>query len=102
MASPGCAPLLSTRAACGLGSGDVGDSGTYLIVVTPAALNTGVIWGMIDSPWGLLKYTSATLLTPSVLPAYTAAAALSPTLTDQNWMEFGAIMGTGVNGIPPR
>ncbi len=39
---------------------------------------------------------------PSVLPAYTAAAALSPTLTDQNWMEFGAVSGTGVNGMPPR
>jgi len=36
----------------------------------------------------LLKYTIATLLTPSCLAAYTAAAALSPTLTDQNWMEF--------------
>ena len=73
-----------------------------LTVVTPAALNTGVIWGRSDAPWALLKYTIATLLTPSVLPAYTAAAALSPTLTDQNWMEFGAVSGTGVNGIPPR
>ena len=72
------------------------------IVVTPAALNTGVIWGSSDAPWGLLKYTIATLLTCSVWPAYTAAAALSPTLTDQNWMEFGAVAGTGVNGIPPR
>ena len=43
----------------------------------------------------------ATFLTASVLPAYTAAAALSPTLTDQNWIEFGATNGTGVNGMPP-
>ena len=52
-----------------------------------------MIWGRSDSPWGLLKYMIETLLTPSVLPAYTAAAALSPTLTDQNWMEFGAARG---------
>ena len=73
-----------------------------MILVTPAAFSVGVICGRIDSPWALLKYTSATLLTPSVLPAYTAAAALSPTLTDQNWMEFAAVSGTGVNGMPPR
>ena len=67
----------------------VGDSGTCLIVVTPAALNTGTTWGSSDSPCGLLKYMIATLLTFSLVPAYTAAAALSPTLTDQNWIEFG-------------
>ena len=95
------APLDSISAACGLGSGEVGDSGISLTVLAPAALNTGTIWGMIDSPCGFEKYISATLLTPSVLPAYTAAAALSPTLTDQNWIEFGETNGTGVNGMPP-
>src|ERR1700684_1083271 len=64
-----CAPLDWISAACGLGSGEVGESGICLTVVTPAALNTGTIWGRIDSPCGLEKYISATLLTPSVLPA---------------------------------
>src|ERR1700748_338986 len=95
------APLDWTSAACGLGSGDVGDTRISLIDVTPAAFIHGGLCPEIDSSCGCEKYISATFLTPNVLPAITEAAALSPTLTDQNWIELGALNGTGVNGITP-
>src|SRR5512133_1200039 len=40
-------------------------------------------------------------LTPRSFTAYTEAAALSPTDTDMNCAAFGALLSTGVNGMPP-
>ena len=40
-------------------------------------------------------------MTPSFSTAYVDAAALSATETDMNWTALGALLSTGVNGIPP-
>src|SRR5438034_10516993 len=39
--------------------------------------------------------------TPSCLTAYADAAALSPTEIEMNSAAFGALLSTGVNGMPP-
>src|SRR6476620_6681615 len=43
----------------------------------------------------------AAFLTPSFCTAYVEAAALSPTDTEMNSVAFGALLSTGVNGMPP-
>src|SRR3954469_14284925 len=44
---------------------------------------------------------TAAFLTPSSSTAYVDAAALSATETDMNSTALGALLSTGVNGIPP-
>src|SRR4051794_18110392 len=41
-------------------------------------------------------------LTPSCLAAYVEAAALSPTETEMKIAALGALLSTGVKGMPPR
>src|SRR3954452_12942594 len=43
----------------------------------------------------------AAFLTPSFCTAYVEAAALSATDTEMNSVAFGALLSTGVNGMPP-
>src|SRR5579884_2978270 len=79
----GCAA--TACATSGEGSGVVGGMPIVLTLVIPAAFITGGITpSPATLPCELSKYRTAALLAPSVLAAYTEAAALSPRLIDHD------------------